>query len=178
MRSVNLKDVLGIDTPRYTVHENGDIISEYSNGKKRKLIPAISKRGKGYLYVSISDNGRVKKYYVHQLVAKAFISNPESKIEVNHIDCNTMNNHVSNLEWATHSENIKHAWGSGMMDHRITNPNRGESMYNSRLTEQDVVSIRGVYNTGDTSYREIANDYGVAYSTIQSIINRKSWKHI
>ena len=178
MRARNLKEFLDVKTSRYVVLDNGDVMSVYANGKTRKLNPCVAKRGKGYLYVSISDNGCVKKYYIHQLVAKAFLDNPESRTEVNHIDCNTLNNHVSNLEWSTRSENLKHAWTNGMMSNRVTNPLRGEKSPSAKLSADDVIAIRQHYTNGGTSYRKIASQYGVGNTAIQSIIERKTWRHI
>lgn len=63
----------------------------------------------GYLYVILYKDTKPKKHKIHRLVANAFIDNPESKRCVNHIDGNKQNNCVENLEWATHSENMKHA---------------------------------------------------------------------
>ena len=59
----------------------------------------------GYKGVGLCKNGKQKCKQVHRLVAEAFIDNPNSKQEVNHIDENTSNNHVNNLEWVTHIEN-------------------------------------------------------------------------
>lgn len=62
----------------------------------------------GYLFVGLSKNGKVKNHSIHRLVAKAFIPNPESKPEVNHLDENISNNNVTNLQWVTPSENANY----------------------------------------------------------------------
>ena len=53
---------------------------------------------------------------LHQLIAQTFIPNPENKPIVNHIDGNTLNNCVSNLEWCTQSENMQHAIRTGLIN--------------------------------------------------------------
>lgn len=59
----------------------------------------------GYHMVSLSKNGKVKKYKVHRLVAEAFIPNPKNKPTINHKNEIRHDNHVCNLEWATYQEN-------------------------------------------------------------------------
>lgn len=66
-----------------------------------------SKRG-GYCSVGMSKQSITKTWSVHQLVAKAFIPNPENKSQINHMDKNGFNNHVTNLEWNTNKENSIH----------------------------------------------------------------------
>lgn len=61
--------------------------------------------GDGYLSVPLSGNRRL----VHRLVAEAFIPNPKKKPQVNHIDGDKHNNHISNLEWCSREENMQHA---------------------------------------------------------------------
>lgn len=81
---------------------------------KHKRIKAISNASGGYKSVCLSKKGKRKTCLLHILVAKAFIPNPLRKRTVNHRDCNKANNCVSNLEWATDSENIKHAFLHGL----------------------------------------------------------------
>lgn len=78
-------------------------------GASKKLSPTCNNMG--YLYVSLSAKGRVKKFTLHRLVASTFLS---GEGVVNHKDGNKQNNHVSNLEWVTYSENNKHAYKTGL----------------------------------------------------------------
>jgi len=79
------------------------------------LKPALSgSTSDKYLVVCLCKNKRSHTNKIHRLIAKAFILNPENKRCVNHIDGNKTNNHISNLEWCTHSENMKHAYKIGL----------------------------------------------------------------
>ena len=64
--------------------------------------------GYGYLQVALSKDGKDKEYYVHRLVATAFLENPMGYTEVNHIDEDKTNNCVDNLEFCSRSYNINH----------------------------------------------------------------------
>ncbi len=59
----------------------------------------------GYLRVGLSKDGVEKKFYIHRLVAQAFIPNPKNKPQIDHIDGNKQNNRVDNLRWVTSKEN-------------------------------------------------------------------------
>ena len=59
----------------------------------------------GYLGVCLSKNGKVKTHCIHVMVAQAWVSNPEEKRCVDHIDGDKTNNHYENLRYATHTEN-------------------------------------------------------------------------
>lgn len=68
------------------------------------------------LQVHLCGNGKSKTFLLHRLVAHAFIPNPQNKPCVNHKNGNGFDNRVENLEWVTNSENIKHAWRTGLMN--------------------------------------------------------------
>ena len=82
--------------------------------KGQILTPTKHNGKQPYLYVSLSRQGKVKKVFIHQLVAETFIPNPGNKPQVNHKDGNPQNNLVSNLEWVTNAENTQHAYDTGL----------------------------------------------------------------
>ena len=82
--------------------------------KRTGYIKAICDASGGYKSVGLCKNGISKNILLHILVAKAFIQNPFCKRTVNHINCDKSDNRACNLEWATDSENIKHAYINGL----------------------------------------------------------------
>ena len=104
------KEIEGYEN--YEVDTLGNVfVVKIVNGEKkeRKLQPATLKNG--YRQVKLFDsNGQQHGMYVHRLVATAFLENPFEKIVVNHKDCDRTNNCIANLEWATYSENMRHAY--------------------------------------------------------------------
>ena len=91
--------------PDYQITSHGRVFS-LKYGKMRELKQCKDKDG--YAYLNLYEENKAYLMKVHRLVAQAFIPNPENKTDVNHIDENKTNNHVSNLEWMTHKENCNH----------------------------------------------------------------------
>lgn len=85
-------------------------ISNYGQVRTRKnqILKANIING-GYEQVSLYSSSQKKSCLVHRLVAQAFIPNPKDKPQVNHIDGNKRNNAVTNLEWTSAKENMKHS---------------------------------------------------------------------
>lgn len=69
----------------------------------------------GYEEVRLSKQGKTLTTFTHILSARAFIPNPLHKTEINHINGIKTDNRVSNLEWATRSENMQHAYKIGLI---------------------------------------------------------------
>lgn len=82
-------------------------------GKVLKLTATGERRN--YPSIQLQALGQKKNYKVHRLVATAFIENIDNKPEVNHKDGNTFNNSVENLEWCTSTENVRHAFSTGLL---------------------------------------------------------------
>ena len=111
--------------------------------KGRVLLQTMNKQVQ-YKQVSLWKENKGTSYYVHRLVAEAFIPNPEGKPEVNHIDGNRQNNHISNLEWVTSGENSLHASKTGLR------------VYTNRLTKDEFLDCLYDVINGE-SYQSLSN---------------------
>lgn len=94
--------------PKYQIFEDGTVIG--ARGKELKTdINSV-----GYKRVSLCRDGKVLRMFVHRLVALHFLEKPDGDGWcVNHIDGDRLNNHASNLEWVSLSENVKDGWRRG-----------------------------------------------------------------
>ena len=84
--------------------------------KQRVLKPKVQTRSSGRKdeRVSLWKNGEENTLLVARLVAMSFLPLPEEKLTVNHINGNSMDNRVENLEWCTIGDNIRHAFETGL----------------------------------------------------------------
>lgn len=94
----------------YEINEMGVL----RNVKSKKIIKGYIEKN-GYVRVKIENKclGNVIRTTIHRLVAEAFLPNPNNLPEVNHINSVRHDNRVTNLEWCTHSENMKHSYKKG-----------------------------------------------------------------
>lgn len=159
----------------YEVSNHGRIKS-LKFGKEK--IRSLNLDGWGYFQVGLNRDGRERKMLVHRLVANAFLDNPEAFKQVNHIDGCKTNNDIRNLEWCDQSHNQKHAWETGLKkyvyyEHVIDSSRKSQA----KLSEEQVKQIRHKFQN-DVGIDDLKTLYGVSYTTIHSIVNNKSWKHL
>lgn len=142
----------------YEVSSTGQVRSIGRNTTRGKMLsPAKIESG---LQVVLRDKGRDKNYLIHRLVAEAFIPNTENKKTVNHIDGNRYNNSLSNLEWATHSENIKHSHEVLDREYQAYGENNANSLTVSQYDKKG--RLWGVYG----SVNEAARQNDISFSNI------------
>lgn len=141
--------------------------------KKEKTVKLKFNRFNGYLFHQLSINGIKKNFHIHRLVALAFIPKIENKPEVNHIDGNKSNNHISNLEWCTKSENMSHSYKTNL--HK---PTKGSINGMAKLTEEIVFQIKNEYHNEGVTVRSLAISHNVADSCISRIVHGKRWPHV
>lgn len=153
------------DFDGYFIDKHGCVYSNKS-GRLKKLTPR--KRYDSYYHVKLRRNNKDCMVLIHRALAATFLGGWKHKMEVNHIDGNRDNNSISNLEWVTRSENMKHKFTTGL------DSNVGTRNPRCILGEEDVLEIR----KSTLNRNELAKKYGVSWSAITSILKRKTWKHL
>ena len=122
----------------------------------------------GRVYFNMKFRGISKSVLLNRVVALRYHPNPLNLEQVNHKDGNKQHNAKDNLEWASGSDNEKHAHRTGLKS------GRGTQNSNSILTPPDVLAIRASQE-GPTA---LAKRYGVSRSTINNVLKGKTWTHI
>lgn len=147
---------------KYLVSDKGTVISVPDNGRDGVTLGTNDSCG----YVSVTINGRRTR--VHRVVLEAFEPIHDGLPVVNHKDGDKKNNNLENLEWCTHSQNMQHAYDTGLRHSPVV------KAYARKFTDDQVRSIRKDQRTA----RQIADDYGVSDVAICNIKNRKTYKGV
>jgi len=134
------------------VTPNGDVYGPKGIRKKRTM-------RNGYQVVGVRVEGVSTPILVHRMVAEMYVANPNNKPEVNHKDGDKTNNHFTNLEWSTRSENMLHAQSNGLGA--------------LRLSRKDIETAAYLRNECDWTWKAIGNELGVSAEHISSVVRGK-----
>lgn len=160
----------------YEVSNTGKVrsLNYLGHGKTQELSLTTDK--KGYIRVSLyKKTGKRKSERIHRLVAKAFLENPDKKPEVNHIDGDKKNNAVWNLEWATPSENTRHAYKNGLKEKtrawcREMGRKHGGKSRESAMTPVIATNISSGETIRFSSQHEAAEKTGACQANIYKVL--------
>lgn len=176
------KDIKGFEG-YYQISNYGNVrsLTRFDGIRERKgqqIKPVL--KYNGYLQVGLRKNCSRKYVSIHRLVAIHFIDNPENKTQVNHIDCNKQNNHVSNLEWVSSKENLLHAREHGLRDNMPKGKNHPcYGMYGERSKSAKKI-VRYNRNTGETKLynaKILAKEDGFDVTSISKCCHKKLKTH-
>lgn len=149
---------------QYWVSENGDVYV-INTGYKLNVKPC---KRSGYYKIG-RDTGFSS---LHRLVYSSFVGDIPEGMQINHIDGNKANNHISNLEVCTPSENVRHAYELGLASGHC-----GEANGNAKVTEEDVRQMYGLFKLG-YSNKDVGDIYGLSDRYISLVRHGHRWKEL
>lgn len=171
------KQIPGYDFDYYITTDGRVWTNQRKNGIERFMKFQVHKDN--YLHVGLYQNGKQKIKRVHRLVAEAFIPNPDGKPYINHKDGNRQNNDVSNLEWCTQAENVRHSisvLGKWSNSDRQREKASEIGKKNRKLDMDTAKKIREEYASGSTSSLKLSRKYGLSKPCVLRILHNESYK--
>lgn len=157
----------------YVIYRNGNVFSVYKGGRLKEQRPRLHTGG----YLRCTMFGKDK--FIHRLVADLFCQHREGCDYVNHINGDKTDNRAENLEWVTHTENMQHAYKTGLVTYEQVSKagkkgGRKRAEQVRKLTDDQVREIRE--RTEPETY--IAKIYGVNRSTIGAVRRGERYKEV
>lgn len=155
-----------INNPDYDIREDGSIYTLIQRTGRKSV-----KNNWRKLFIDVRDgycsiHYKYKRLQLHRIIFRKFKGKLESDLVINHLDGNPSNNHPSNLELITHSENQFHAF-----EILKRKPNKRKDVLNFQIAEQ----IRKEKQDTNLSMQKLAEKYNTTKSNISYIINNKIW---
>jgi hypothetical protein len=144
----------------YSVTKNGVIYSlPRKTSKKLNIMNPVDNMKAGYLRVVLTKDGSSKLWYIHRLVALAYIPNPENKKMVNHKNGNKRDNRLVNLEWVTCMENHTHAIEHGLYPNSKIHPSKKKEVYDLVKDRVPVIVVAERYGMRPGGVRSLVRRY-------------------
>lgn len=159
--------------PGYEASNLGMVRSWRNTPRGRRTDPYIISQFKtndaGYISVTLQQNGKAKRKYIHSLILLSFVGEKPHNMVCCHLDDNPKNNRLDNIKWDTQKNNIKQAVDNGNIAH-------GERHPCTFITEEEVVSIRELISSGEKS-SVVAKKFNISRLLVNRIASGSSWKY-
>lgn len=143
----------------YQIDTCGNVYSKHKKTIAKLKLPVY----KGYRRICLCLNGRRERFMVHRLVLMTFLDDFNPTLQINHINGIKDDNRLENLEMVTPGQNIVHGSQLG-----LCKGSKGEKHPRSKLTDNQVIQIKGLIESGLSS-KDIAAIYNVPSALISWI---------
>lgn len=159
----------------YFISNYGRIMSVQKSTKNETLLKGSNSKKIGYTVLNLRlKDGLRQGFYVHHLVAKAFVNKPSDQHKfVIHLDRNRYNNYWENLQWMTRQEMVDMQVANGV--YKNENRRRGKQV---KMTETKVKLLKQRLQKGKTKKKVLAKNFGITVTQLKRIERGENWGHV